>query len=143
MLKEKIKFTTVERARRPLGTPKTKLFIPNMAGYIGRVINDIPGRIEAALEGGYEFVQIEDAPGWGNAITDGNTDLGTKVSRIVGTHQDGTPMRGYLMRIREEWYKADQAEKQTRIDEVDIAIKQGTHDSKPSDKRYVKSISVS
>lgn len=134
--------STIKRARRPLGTPRLKLPVPVWTDFVGRVINDIPGRIESALAGGYEFVEAKDAPGWGNAIEDGNTDLGTKVSRVVGTNSDGTAMRGYLMRIPKEWYDADQAEKMQKVDAVDDAIKHGTHDEKPSDKRYIKNIDI-
>lgn len=138
------KRTTVERARRPMGIPRAKLAIPDMPGYVGRVINDIPGRLAAAIEGGYEFVSREDAPNWGaDEVTPGNSDPGTKVSRVVGTNPDGTPLRGYLMRIRKEWYDEDQDAKMKRVDETADAIRHGTHDEKATDKRYVKHISMS
>ncbi|MCI0559224.1 MAG: hypothetical protein MN733_12075 [Nitrososphaera sp.] len=133
----------VERARRPMGVPRAKLAIPDLPGYMGRVVNDTPGRIAMALEGGYEFVNKAEAPNWGDSeVTPGNSDLGTRVSRVVGTHPDGTAMRGYLMRIRKEWYDEDQAAKMQKVDEIDSAIKHGTHNSRAADKRYVKQISM-
>lgn len=122
-----------ERVKRvPLGVPRAKLDVPKIPGYHTHWLNDEPGRLEAATAGGYEFVHEKELQGEA-----GNTDLGEKVSRIVGRNEDGSPLRAFLMKLKEEWYREDQRAKQKPVDEVDMAIRQGTLNEKPDDKRYV------
>ena len=74
------------------------------------VPNDVGGRIHDAGRAGYEFVEEDD---------DGRS---VKVSRRVGTNEDGSAMIAYLMEIRQEFYDEDQAVKQSRLDEIDAQI---------------------
>jgi hypothetical protein len=87
-------------------------------------INDTAGRIEEAAAGGYTFVsrnEISLAPG----VIEKNSELGDKVSMIVGKQESGDSLRAYLMRIPLDWYEANQAEQQLRCDQVDKVITQG------------------
>lgn len=122
-----------ERAKRvPLGVPRAKLDVPQIPGFHMHWLNDEPGRLQAAEAGGYEFVYEKELKGEA-----GNTDLGEKVSRIVGRNEDGSPLRAYLMKIKQEWYDEDQRVKQKPVDEIDMAIRKGNFNEKPDDRRYV------
>lgn len=103
--------TTGRQARVPLGTPQQKLQAPSRRGYVRRWINDMDNRIAMARQGGYEHVKEED---------------GSEKRVHVGTKRDGSPMFGYLMEIREEFYNEDQARKQAENDRIDAAIRRGT-----------------
>jgi hypothetical protein len=108
-----------------------------------RWINDTAdGRVQRAEDGGYGFVTADGTERIGEG-QNGNSDLGSRISRIVGTKEDGTPLRAYLMAIDEEYYQEDQAAKQKEVDEIDAQIRSGSvGNTKPGqDGRYVKDIS--
>jgi len=129
-----------DRTKRiPLGSPHRKLNVAgvdfNERGTVGRWINDSAGRLQQAQQGGYDFVQdptitIGDAE-------DGNSDLGSSVSRVVGKNEDGTPLRAYLMEIPKEMYDEDQKAKQAELDKVDEAIQKGQHQNTLGPRGYV------
>lgn len=121
--------------RVPLGVARTKLTVPQRAGYRRRWINDDgKGRLQAAANGGYTFVTDPDL----KVGEDGGGDKpDSRVSRIVGRTQEGKPMRAFLMEIPRELYKADQTSKQSALDEVDRAIRKGRVVSQGEDSRYV------
>ncbi len=54
-----------------------------------------------------------------------DTDPGEKVSRIVGTHQDGTSMRGYLCKKPIDWFEEDIQKAQAHITEQESMMKHG------------------
>lgn len=88
--------------------------------------NDQDGRPERALDAGYEFVTPEEVIGVGNReVHSGNTDLNSKVSRVVGRAEGNIPIRAYLMKLPLELYNEDQAKKQEANDLVDRAIRAG------------------
>lgn len=106
---------TGRRARVPLGSNRQKLAAGKREGYQRRWVNDTPGRLEMAQEAGYEFVAQDHVAN--------STDLGARKSVIVGTREDGQPMRAYLMEIPKDWYDEDQQAKQAACDAVDDAIR--------------------
>ena len=121
-------------ARVPLGVPRTKLAFAQRPGYVRRVVTDTEGRLQNAEAGGYQFVKANGAASLGDADIDNvNRDLGTCVSRVVNK---STGEKGYLMEIKEEFYKEDQAAKAAKLDEVDRAIRRGTL-AKDGEERYV------
>jgi len=102
----------VERSTRvPFGMPVKRFNAPEEDGYVYRVFNDNwrkePGRIQRARSAGYELVQHE------------------RSGESVGTNDDGSEIKGVLMRIPKELYDQDQALKQREIDKVDEQIYQG------------------
>lgn len=122
------------KQRIPVGVPRSKLAVPEIRGYQLRWFNDLEGRIQQAIDGGYEFVSPDEAPTFGTPgdIDNVNRDLGARVSRVV---DKSTGMRAYLMRIKKEFYEEDQAAKQSIIDETDHQIRKGRlHDA---EHRYV------
>lgn len=104
------------RRRVPLGVAMPKLAARVPEGMVGRWFNDVPGRIQRALDAGYEFIS-----------NDGETQKGRKgaSSMIVGTNAAGGPLYAYLMAIPKEFYEEDQKIKQEAVDEIDAAIRHG------------------
>ena len=128
-----------KKSRIPLGRMRAKLSIDNYdipKDKVARWINDKPGRLRAAEEGGYTFVNDPEAK-IGEEPLSGRNSLESNVSRTVGTHEDGSPMTAYLMVIDKDLYEQDQAEKQAVVDETDEAIKGGKLQETADEKRYV------
>lgn len=127
------------RTRIPMGIPSLKLALPELTGYVCRWINDQDDRLERAVNGGYEYVTRTECPQYGQAeVTPGNSDLGERVSRVVGTDRNSRPMRAFLMKIKQEWYNEDQAAKTRELDRIDQAVAKGQVNAQPGDGRYVK-----
>lgn len=113
------------KKRVPLGVHHSKLSVSEgliKKDHVGRWVNDTDNRIEMAQRGGYSFVFKTDKSKVGDDHKDGNTDIGSKISKIVGS-KNGEPMRAYLMSIPKKYYEEDQKEKQKKVDDVDRAIK--------------------
>lgn len=136
------------KERVPLGAIRAKMTVDagtkeRYPGKKMRWVNDTAdGRVQHAQDGGYEFVASDGSEQVGEG-GNGNSDMGSRISRIVGKNEDGTPLRAYLMAIDENLYEEDQAEKQKEVDAIDAQIKAGSvGGTKPGqDGRYVKDIS--
>ena len=134
------------KERVPLGILRQKLRAEQREGFSRRWINDKPGRLDDAVSAGYSFVSDPDD---GLKIGDGNDasqigGVGTVISRTVGVHEGGRPMRAYLMEIDQETYDEDQEEKTRQVDEKEDSIRRG-HDNqgRPGDgSRYVPSAGI-
>ena len=125
------------KERIPVGNSRLKLSARNIPpGKVGRWFVDWGGRIEEATAGYYDFLSSKGVV-IGDPGTEGNEDIGTRVSKITGVNPDGTPQRSYLMVIDKETYDADQVEKAKKLDEVDSEIRRGSFKAKPNDNRYV------
>ena len=132
------------KKRLPLGVPRAKLSFDVPDGFVGRIVNDTPGRLEQARDGGYEPVLDRDGKQLGQ--DNGNSDLGSGVSRIVGKGEYGEPIRGHLMMIRKDLYDQDQKAKMEEVDQVDEAIKNGGSQfgtkQNPVDGKYVDQVKI-
>lgn len=96
------------RAERiPLGVQRLQLTADQRPGYVRRWVNDRADRIAQALQGGYEHVK----DGKGENIW----RYGSKSEKLTV----------YLMEIREDWYKADQATKMQSVTDTERQIKRG------------------
>lgn len=81
-------------------------------GFMRRFFNDVPGRIQAALDAGWDFVYKDGTEVTGDhSGTQEGGDLGSRVSKPGG---GGIVM--YLMEIPEELYREDQLAKQRLVD---------------------------
>ncbi len=107
---------TDRQKRVPLGVPMPRLHANVPSGMTGRWANDIPGRLERALQGGYEFISSD-----GEVVQNRE---GCR-SEIVGTGRDGGAMRAFLMAIPTVLYEQDQAAKAALIKEGSDAIQRG------------------
>lgn len=124
--------------RVPFGAHRTKLQVPAIKGFVLRWINDVDGRPERAVEGGYVYVTKDEVPkkiGDGNLHQD-NSDLNSRVSKIV-SRGNKKPVRAYLMKIKKEWYEEDQRAKEGVNQQVDEALRQGTPGGNVVDNQYV------
>lgn len=126
---EKSKMSKKREERVGLGTYRKELTVPDKLrkpGYVLRWVNDDVGRLDAAQRGGYQFVQNPDNIHIGEGIETGNSDLGSRISRIVDkSARLGNPMRAYLMEIKQEWYEEDQNKKLAEVESIDEQILQG------------------
>ena len=102
--------------RKPLGVAEQRLSAKVPDGMTGRWMNDVPGRLTRALEGGYQFIGDD-------AEVVQNRKGGR--SEIVGTGRDGGAMRAYLMAIPTVFYEQDQRAKAALNKERMTAIKRG------------------
>lgn len=126
-LKEEVR---ARAKRKPYGVPVSKLSVANnIEGHYMRWINDVPGQIARAQESGFEFVTPEEV---GRESRDEN-----RVVELVGTHKDGSPMLGYLMKIKQEWHEEDRQVITDHLDKIDEAIRGGKVNASPADNRYV------
>jgi hypothetical protein len=127
------------RERVPLGAHRQKLSIDHLhipENKVARWVNDTPGRIGQAIEGGYMHVRSPQKETVGeDPLTTGN--LGDSVNVVVGSNEDGSALTGYLMVIDKDLYDEDQAYKQAKLDELDKAIKEGQVE--PSEGQYIPS----
>jgi hypothetical protein len=95
-------------------------------GYVTRWFNDQDDRLERATDAGYEYVHRKEVGQVGDKdIANGNTDVNSRVSRVVGRTATNAPIRAYFMKIRESFYKEDQAKKEETNRLVDEAIRAG------------------
>lgn len=114
------------RKRVPLGVHHSKMTVPSDLipdTHVGRWINDDDNRINQAVAGGWDFVTRTNNSHVGGDHNDKNTDIGSRISQVVGTKKGGDIMRAYLMKIPREWYEEDQARKQKDVDMIDEAIR--------------------
>lgn len=111
------------RQRIPMSLPNLKLAVPEIPGYHLYWFRGT-SRVQQALQAGYQFVERGEVElnheGLANDYEqDGNSDLGTRVSRAAGGEEEGSQgVRLYLMKIRNELYDEDQR----AIDEKHEAI---------------------
>lgn len=127
-----------KRKRIPFGRHRTKLQVDEkIPGYVLRWFNHKDGRIEAALEAGYVFVEkheiSRDAFGEGE-LHEGNADVNSKVSKVVTRGHPET--RAYLMKIEEEYYREDQEEKEKVNRMVDDALRASTPGGNVVENQY-------
>lgn len=111
--------------RVPLGVARSKLSVPTRPGFVRRWVNDTEGRLLQAEQGGYQYA-TDQALQIGSADIDNvNRDLGSRVSRVV---DKSTGQKAYLMEIKEDFYREDQAVKAKTVAEKDRLIKTGKLD---------------
>jgi len=120
-----------KRERIPFGDNRLRLDVKlrnpaDREKFVYRWVNDQDGRPEMAEQGGYAFVQKDEVLGVGQTeLHQGNTDLNSRVSKVVGRAEGNVPIRAYLMKIPREWYDEDQAAKADKLKAVDRAIRAG------------------
>jgi hypothetical protein len=94
-------------------------------GYHLHVFTDKGGRIQSAMDNGYEFVRPDEVGGVSENVVSRNGDLGERIRYLVNPRAEGTEQYGYLMKIRQEWHEEDQAELQSKNNLIDAAIRKG------------------
>lgn len=104
------------RRRASVGGHALKLDAPTRPGFKRRWFNDDGNRLADAHDLGYDPVHDPEVQ---------TSDLGSGISRLVGTKANGEPLRAYLMETPDELYAEGVAEKEARNRLVDDAIAAG------------------
>lgn len=117
----------VRRKRGVFNGTQGKLKIEGtIPGYHLHILNDDRNRLQEAQDNGYEFVTPSEIKGVSENVTSRNGDIGdSRVRFLVGTQENGQPLHGYLMKIRQEWYDEDQADLQHKNDQIDDSVRKG------------------
>lgn len=119
------------RQRVPMSLPVLKSSVPDIPGYHLHWMRGEPQRLAQALRAGYEFVQphevqLENIPLGGDALDQGSTDMGDRVSIVSGgVGEDGQASRLYLMKLKMELWLEDQAALQARNDSIANSLTAG------------------
>ena len=117
MAKERTRRTSINGTRNILKVEGKE------PGYEYRVVNDDGDRVSQFQERGYEIV------------TDKSVKVGDR--RIANPTAEGSPVqvsvgggqKAYIMRIKDEWYKEDQAAKQKEVDATVASMKKDAADN--------------
>jgi len=104
------------RRRASVGGHALKLDAPQRPGFKRRWFNDDGNRLADAHELGYDPVHDPDVQ---------TSDVGSGISRLVGTKANGEPLRAYLMETPDELFAEGIAEKEARNRLVDDSIAAG------------------
>ena len=141
------------RQRTPFNASRKRLEVvfvddqmndPEKRSHIPRWFNDEPGRHDRAVSAGYEFVNSVEVLGVGDKeVHGGNSDIGSRVSRIVGKAEGGEPVRATLMKIKREWYDEDQAAKESQNALIDNALRSGDNPGVATVEKKYGDISIS
>lgn len=109
-------------AQRPKRTPISGRNVLTVTGkepgYVYRIVNDSGDRIQQFLDAGYEKVLANDVQVGDKRINSASPE-GSVAQVSVGGGD-----KAIVMRIREEWYKEDQAAKHAHVDQLEQTIKQ-------------------
>lgn len=117
---------TTRKKRNVFNGTEAKISVQSqIPGYHLHVFTDAGGRIQQALDNGYEFVKPVEVGGVSENVISRNGDLGERIRYLVNPRADGTDQYGYLMKIRQEWYEEDQAELQAKNNLIDAAVRKG------------------
>lgn len=111
---------SAQRPRRSSLGKRNRLEVRNKEeGYHYRIVNDLDDRVERLQEDGWEVVPNAKVGAIGDRKVDNPTSLGSQPNFSVGKG-----VRATVMRIREDWYQEDQAEKQREITELEETMRQ-------------------
>jgi hypothetical protein len=115
------------RQRVPFSAQRKRLQVDaKFPGFHIRWFNDQDDRLQRAEDAGYEYVHRKEVGQVGDKdVSNGNTDVNSRVSRVVGRTKDNQPIRAFLMKIRDEWYRDDKSKKEEVNRRVDEAIRAG------------------
>lgn len=118
------------RQRTPLSAMTQKMPFKVPRGYVGRWVNDMPGRIAQMIERGYDFVDAE------GVIVEMAGKSVESDRRVCLTVDRGTGLRAYAMVISQEYHDEDQAFKRRQNEDIMAAVKGGQGAREAGDGRY-------
>lgn len=138
--------SSAERKRIPMSVPVQRLEVPEIPGYHLHWFLSTAERLQRAMDGGYEFVderemKINNVSLGGDSASSGNTDMGSRVSIVSGQEvgKDGQATRLVLMKLRQEWWEADQELVEARNTQVRDALMGGmvgAENDRPGDSQH-------
>lgn len=110
--------------RRPMSTARQRFQTPEIPGWHLHWFKE--DNVPQALDAYYEFVDRNEVNmNQLNVALGGNssgTDLGSRVSLIADKTESGSPVRAYLMKLKEEYWLADRAEIDARNSSIMQAV---------------------
>lgn len=112
--------TPTRRRRAQVGGFRQKLDAPQREGYVRRWVDDNPSRIMELQDLGYDFAQ--EKAGAGAQRTDGQ---GSRISRMGGKRDDGSPHQLVLMETPVSEYDIGRQEKEDRLKPFEDALRAG------------------
>jgi len=112
---------TQRRRRASTGGFRTKLDAPQREGFVRRWVDDSPSRIAEMHDLGYDFAQ-EKAGASEATRTD---DIGTRMKRMAGKRDDGSPHHLVLMETPVSEFDIGKAEKEERLKPFEEALRAG------------------
>lgn len=104
--------------RTPVGQRNVLSVSGKEDGFVYRIVNDTADRIQQFIDAGYELVDAS-AVRVGDKRVNTATPEGTKAQVSVGKGD-----KAFVMRIKDEYFKEDQAAKQAEIDRLEQTMKQ-------------------
>jgi len=118
----------LRKRRVPAGIPSMNLDFPTREGFSRRIVSDRPGRLEKFEKAGWRFVERDELeePNTGSLKVTTREGIDSRVSQVIGSHKDGSPMVGYLMEIYDELYDEDQAVKMEKVDALEAGLREAT-----------------
>lgn len=117
--KEAIAKAPERRVRRtPVGQRNVLTVTGKEPGYEYRIVNDTGDRVADFVDQGWEVVEAKDVR-VGDKRINKPSELGSAATVSVG---QGT--NAVVMRIREDWYKEDQAAKQAYVNKTEEAMRE-------------------
>ena len=131
-----------KRQRTPFSANRKRLGVTfkdenEQKAFVHRWLNDQDGRVQRAEEAGYQFVSRDEIAHVGDPdVHQDNSDLNSKVSKVVGRTEGNQPIRAFLMKIPKEFYDEDQAAKEERNAMVDKAIRAGKAGGTDVENKY-------
>lgn len=108
------------RRRASTGGFRQKLDAPQREGFVRRWVDDSPTRIMEMQDLGYDFAQEQ--AGSGAKRTDG---LGSRISRLGGKRDDGSPHQLVLMETPAEEYAIGVKEREDALKPFEDALRAG------------------
>lgn len=102
--------------RTPVGTRNILTVKNKEPGFVYRIVNDSGDRVQMFEEAGYEVVEADKVI-VGDKRINKATPVGSKAEVNVGSGE-----KALVMRIKEEWYKEDQAAKQAKVNELESSM---------------------
>lgn len=126
------------KTRTPLARQSILGTVP-LPGMVQRWVSDKPGRVEAFVAAGWEFVGTNARTGRGVVINpDTAEEMENRKAKRSGNHPDGSPLFLYLMCIEQEIFEHAQAEKAGKIDAVEKTIRRAESTESGEQRGYVK-----
>lgn len=108
------------RRRASVGGFRQKLDAPQREGFVRRWVDDSPARVMEMQELGYDFAQEQ--AGTGAKRTDGQ---GSRISRMGGKRDDGSPHQLVLMETPASEYALGAKEKEDALKPFEDALRSG------------------
>ncbi len=117
--KEAISKAPSGRVKRvPIGTRNILTVDGKDPAFHYRIINDTGDRVQEFVDAGYELVDAKSVRIGDKRLNQASTE--GSISQISVGQGD----KGYLVRIKKEWYEEDQRSKQTKVQAIEDATKQ-------------------